>query len=68
MSSVGKWMDLEIIILHEISPIRKKNTIHFLSYVESRTKRMDINIKGGLFGNEPLEGGGEEKRMGAEYY
>jgi hypothetical protein len=37
MSSAGNWVELEVIILSEISQMEKENMTCFLPYVEART-------------------------------
>jgi hypothetical protein len=64
MSFVGKWMELEIKMLSEVSqtqkdkyhpsPIQKKKNIYiyincFLSYAEPRPKNIDIKAGRGIF-------------------
>jgi hypothetical protein len=39
MLLAGKWMELEIIMLSEISRLRKTNITHSLSYAKSRPKK-----------------------------
>jgi hypothetical protein len=39
MSFIGKWMELEDMMLSEISQIQKDKSICFLSYVEDTSKR-----------------------------
>jgi hypothetical protein len=48
MSFAGKWVELEIILLYEIS-LTEKDKYHILStYVKTRPKKMnDTNIKWG---------------------
>jgi hypothetical protein len=40
MSFAGKWMELEIIMLSEISQTEKVNYHLFFSYVDSRPKKL----------------------------
>jgi hypothetical protein len=61
MSFAGKWMELEIIMLSEISQTQKdKHHMFFLSHMESRFKgKQDIKIEEGLFrgrGEDQWEG------------
>jgi hypothetical protein len=39
MLLAGKWMELEIIILSEVSQVQKDKSTRFPSYVEGRPKR-----------------------------
>jgi hypothetical protein len=36
---IGKWMELEIIVLRKVSQAQKTNVTSFLSHVEARLKR-----------------------------
>jgi hypothetical protein len=44
LSSTGKWMELENIILSEVASFRKPKAAYFLSYVEYRPNTNTSNI------------------------
>jgi hypothetical protein len=42
MSFAGKWMELEIIMLSEISQVQKDKHCMFCTYAESRPKKLVV--------------------------
>jgi hypothetical protein len=65
MSLAGKWMELKIIMISEISQMQRHKYHIFLSYVESRSKeKKNMNTKGGLLGRGVTSGGGRDRRRG----
>jgi hypothetical protein len=57
MAFAGKWMELEIFVLREISQIQK-DKLCFFSYVESRSKaqqqKKDKTINGNFLGDRSI--------------
>jgi hypothetical protein len=45
MLFAGKWMELEDIILTDVSQVQKDKEHCFLSYVEDRSKKINIHTK-----------------------
>lgn len=44
MKSTGKWMDLEVIILREVTQTQKTNTECPLSYVMASCESLDMCV------------------------
>jgi hypothetical protein len=44
MSLSGKWMELEVIMLRRISQMQETSIAYFLSYVESREQKRNLNV------------------------
>jgi hypothetical protein len=57
MSFAGKWNWRESIISSEMNTLRKTNLLPIFSYEWCRPKNNDMNVKGGVFGGGPVEGG-----------
>jgi hypothetical protein len=61
----GKWMELKIHIVNQISQSQKDKYCMFSSYADSRFKRKkNINIKEGLFGWESVGSGRGKENVG----